>query len=497
MNSQAAEYPGADADVVWRSLVFPAGYQNPTPADRYNLVVIGAGPAGLITAIAAAGLGAKVALIEKHHMGGDCLNVGCVPSKTLLAGATDGIGFERTMARMRAVRAAISQHDSVQRYRDAGVDVFLGAAKFLDASRVQVGAQTLTAKKFVIATGARAFVPPVPGLAEHALSNESIFELRKQPQRLAVLGGGPIGCELAQAFARLGTEVHLIEMQSRVLPIEDEAASQAVQSALLVDGVQLHLDTKVTAVEAAGVGKRLQYEPVDGGATASLDVDVVLAAVGRQRNVDGLGLEAAGVRFDRRSGIEVDSRLRTSMRHIFAAGDVCSRYQFTHMADAHARIVVRNALFMGRARVDQLVVPWCTYTKPEVAHVGAVRRDLDAASTPCKALRFDFADLDRGKTDAVLDAQDVPALDGYAELLVDPKSGQILGGTIVGKDAGEQLAPIALAMNQRIGLGSLGTLVLPYPTRSEYLRRLADAWNRTRLTPRAAGLLRWWLGRTR
>ncbi|MBK6596805.1 MAG: FAD-dependent oxidoreductase [Proteobacteria bacterium] len=353
MNSQAAEYPGADADVVWRSLVFPAGYQNPTPADRYNLVVIGAGPAGLITAIAAAGLGAKVALIEKHHMGGDCLNVGCVPSKTLLAGATDGIGFERTMARMRAVRAAISQHDSVQRYRDAGVDVFLGAAKFLDASRVQVGAQTLTAKKFVIATGARAFVPPVPGLAEHALSNESIFELRKQPQRLAVLGGGPIGCELAQAFARLGTEVHLIEMQSRVLPIEDEAASPAVQSALLVDGVQLHLDTKVTAVEAAGVGKRLQYAPVDGGATASLDVDVVLAAVGRQRNVDGLGLEAAGVRFDRRSGIEVDSRLRTSMRHIFAAGDVCSRYQFTHGGCTRASWCA-NALFMGRARVDQL-----------------------------------------------------------------------------------------------------------------------------------------------
>ncbi|HRX87875.1 MAG TPA: FAD-dependent oxidoreductase, partial [Steroidobacteraceae bacterium] len=192
-------YPGSSADAIWRSLVFPSDYRNPTPADRYNLVVIGAGPAGLIIAIAAAGLGAKVALIEKHRMGGDCLNVGCVPSKTLLAAASAGLGFERAMARVREVRAAISHHDSVQRYTQAGVDVFLGAAEFVAADRVRVGDLTLAARKFVVATGARAFVPPVPGLAEHAQTNESIFELREQPRRLAVLGGGPIGCELAQA----------------------------------------------------------------------------------------------------------------------------------------------------------------------------------------------------------------------------------------------------------------------------------------------------------
>ena len=490
-------YAGAAADGTWRSLVFPADYRNPAPAERYNLIVIGAGPAGLIIAIAAAGLGAKVALIEKHRMGGDCLNVGCVPSKTLLAGASAGHDFDRSMARVRAVRADIAHHDSVQRYTDAGVDVFLGAAQFVDPYRVKVGELTLTAKKFVVATGARALIPPVPGLAEHALTNESIFELRAQPRRLAVLGGGPIGCELAQAFARLGTEVHLIEMQSRLLPIEDADASQAVQHALLEDGVQVHLDTKVTAVEAAGTAKRLLHEPAKGGTSSSLEVDIVLAAVGRQRNVAGLGLEAAGVRFDPRSGIEVGPQLRTSQSHIYAAGDVCAKFQFTHVADAHARIVVRNALFFGRSRVDELVVPWCTYTKPEVAHVGASKRELEGAGREYLPLRIEFAALDRGKTDARQNEHGVPANDGYAELLVDKKTSRVLGATIVGNDAGEQLAPVVLAMNQRIGLKSLGSMMLPYPTRSEYLRRLADAWNRTRLTPRTAGLLAWWLRRTR
>ncbi|MCB1624970.1 MAG: mercuric reductase [Pseudomonadales bacterium] len=494
-------YPGHAADQVWRTLVFPADYRNPAPADRYNLVVIGAGPAGLVISIAAAGLGAKVALIERYRMGGDCLNVGCVPSKTLLASATNGLSFDRAMARVRAVRAEIAQHDSVARYTQAGVDVFLGAAEFIDPHRVRVDKLVLTGKKIVIATGASAFVPPIPGLAAQALTNENIFDLQEQPRRLAILGGGPIGCELAQAFARLGTAVHLIEMQPRILPIEDESASQAVQLALAADGVHLHLGRKVTSIETTHGAKQLRHESTnsDAGSEAveTLEVDVVLAAIGRQRNVARLGLEAAGVRFDPRGGIEVDARLRTSQRHIFAAGDVCSRYQFTHMADAHARIVVRNALFLGRARADDLVVPWCTYTKPEVAHVGATRRDLEQSATAFMPLRFEFDALDRGKTDAKVDAQSVAASDGYAELLVQPQSGRILGATIVGQDAGEQIAQLVLAMYQRTGLGSLGSLVLPYPTRSEYLRRLADAWNRTRLTPRTAGLLKWWLRRTR
>jgi pyruvate/2-oxoglutarate dehydrogenase complex dihydrolipoamide dehydrogenase (E3) component len=486
-------YPGQPADAEWRSLVFPPNYRNPAPAPRYNLVVIGAGPAGLIVSIAAAGLGAKVALIEKHRMGGDCLNVGCVPSKTLLASAFAGLSFDAAMAQVRAVRAQIAHHDSVERYTQAGVDVFLGVGQFVDAQRVRVGEHELRANKFVIATGARAFVPPVPGLREHALTNETIFELPQQPRRLAILGAGPIGCELAQAFAKLGSEVHLIEMQPRILPIESAEAAALVQSALVASGVTLHLGMQAQSVALGSAGKRVELQPAGGGVPVVVDVDEVLAAVGRQRNVADLGLEAAGVRFDGRTGIEVNARLQTSQSHIYAAGDVCSKYQFTHSADAQARLIVRNALFAGRGRVDSLVIPWCTYTKPEVARVGASRAELEQARRAFVPLRFAFADLDRGRTDIVPGEADT----GYVELLAEPGSSQILGATIVGKDAGEQLAPIVLMMNQRIGLSALGSLVLPYPTRSEYLRRLADAWNRTRLTPRTAKLLAWWLRRGR
>ncbi len=486
-------YPGELADIEWRALVFPADYRNPTPAARYNLVVLGGGPAGLIVSIAAAGLGAKVALVEKHRMGGDCLNVGCVPSKTLLAGAFAGLSFDAAIAQVRSVRAQISHHDSVARYTQAGVDVFLGAGEFVDATCVRVGDAELRASKFVIATGARAFVPPVPGLREHALTNETIFELTQQPRRLAILGAGPIGCELAQAFAKLGTDVHLIEMQPRILPIESAEAAAIVQQALAASGVTLHLGMQAKSVVAASAGKHVELQAAGGGAPVTLEVDAVLAAVGRQRNVADLGLERAGVRFDPRAGIEVNARLQTSQAHIYAAGDVCSKYQFTHSADAQARLIVRNALFAGRAGVDELIIPWCTYTKPEVARVGASRAELEQSGSAFLPLRFAFADLDRGRTDAAPGEPD----SGYVELLVQPKTSQILGATIVGKDAGEQLAPIVLMMNQRIGLAALGSLVLPYPTRSEYLRRLADAWNRTRLTPRTAKLLAWWLRRSR
>ena len=452
-----------DHDAQWRELVFPANYRNPVSSGRYNLVVIGAGPAGLITSIAAAGLGARVALIERHAMGGDCLNVGCIPSKTLLAVASAGLDFDAAMQRVRAVRTAIAHHDSVERYTKAGVDVYLGSASFVDPHRIRVGEQTLETRRTVIATGARAAMPPIPGLdAIGARTNETIFDMPRRPARLAVLGAGPIGCELAQAFAGLGVEVHLIEMQPRVLPIEDEDAARIVEAALQRGGVRLHLGRSVTAATRENGISTLA---LDDGAT--LAVDEVLVAVGRRRNLEGLNLEQAGVRWDPRAGILVDAQLRSSHPHIFAAGDVCSKLQFTHHADAQARIVIRNALFMGRARADRLLVPWCTYTHPEVAPVGATRRELDAAESH--------------------------AGEGYAEVLVRRGSDQLLGATIVGLDAGEQLAPLLVMMNAKLGLGSLGSLVLPYPTRSEYLRRLADAWNRQRLTPRTAALLAGWL----
>lgn len=474
-----------DWDARWRELVFPAGYRNPQPAPGYNLVVIGAGPAGLIISIAAAGLGAKVALIERHAMGGDCLNVGCVPSKTLLSAASAGLGFDAAMKRVRAVRAQISEHDSVERYTKAGVDVFLGEASFAGPREIRVGDALLRTRRAVVATGARAALPPIAGLAElEPLTNETVFDLRAQPARLAVLGAGPIGCELAQAFARLGTKVVVVEAQGRALPADEPDAAALLVGALEREGVTFHFNAKVTGASRTAGGPSLTLE---GG--RRIEADEILVAAGRRRNLEELGLERAGVRFDARSGVHVNQRLQTSRRGIYAAGDVCSRYQFTHNADAQARIVVRNALFGGKARADRLFIPWATYTKPEVAHIGATRAELDGTNRRFDAFRTEFGDLDRGRTD--------DAADGYAEVLVARGTDRILGGTIVGKDAGEQLAPLAVMMQNRLGLGALASVVLPYPTRSEYLRRLADAYNRTRLTPFAARTLRWWLARTR
>ncbi|MCS6946611.1 MAG: FAD-dependent oxidoreductase, partial [Steroidobacteraceae bacterium] len=391
---------------AWRELVFPASYRNPAPRERYHLVVIGAGPAGLIVAIAAAGLGASVALVERAAMGGDCLNVGCVPSKTLLAEALRGRNFDAAIARVRSVRTAIAAHDSVARYTAAGVDVFLGAARFADERTVQVGDALLRARRFVIATGARAALPAVPGLAEiEPLTNETVFDLPALPCSLAVLGAGAAGCELAQAFARLGARVTLLEAAARVLPNEEPDAAALVAAALQRDGVELRTGISIVRAERRADAKILHL--ADGGAVCA---DEVLIAAGRRRNVEDLNLEAAGIAYDAARGVLVDRRLRTTNRRVYAAGEVCSTLQFTHHADAQARIVLRNALFFGRARADRLVVPWCVYTKPELAHVGATRAALDAQRRPYRALRCDFADLDRGRTD--------DAGDGFAELLV-------------------------------------------------------------------------------
>jgi pyruvate/2-oxoglutarate dehydrogenase complex dihydrolipoamide dehydrogenase (E3) component len=480
----SAAHEGGD-DARWRRLVFPADYRNPTPAARYNLTVIGAGPAGLVTAIVAAGLGARVALVERHAMGGDCLNVGCVPSKTLLAAASAGATFAPALERVRAVRAAIAVHDSVERYTAAGVDVFLGAACFASAHEIRVGEATLRTRRTVIATGARAHVPPLPGLAGVApLTNETVFDLTEQPRRLAVLGAGSVGCELAQAFARLGTQVELLELAPQILPEEEPEAAQRVADALVRDGVRLRLGARVVSAARLDAARTLRL--ADGTPVVA---DEVLVAAGRARNVEGLELERAGVRADPSSGIAVNARLQTSHPHIYAAGDVCSALQFTHVADAQARIAVRNALFPGSARADRLVIPWCTYTRPELAHLGASRRALDRAGRAFDRYRVEFGELDRGRTD--------DAADGYAEVLTARGTDRILGATIVGKDAGEQLSPLVLALSRGLGLKALGSLVLPYPTRSEYLRRIIDAYSRTRLTPLTARTLRWWLTRIR
>ncbi len=482
MNEQSAErYPGADHDARWRDQVAPRDYVNPAAAARYNLVVIGAGPGGLVTAIAAAGLGAKVALVERHAMGGDCLNVGCVPSKALLEIThRDGVGFDEAFAWLREVRAGIAAHDSVQRYTESGVDVFLGEARFTARDAVDVAGTTLRARRFVIATGARAAVPPIPGLAEcEPLTNEMLFDLTEQPRRLAILGAGAIGCEMAQVFARLGTEVHVFEQRDQVLPLESPAAGEVLAHALGRGGVSLHLGSGVEAVRRTHGGVE-----ICAGA-AQVEVDRVLVALGRRANTDALNLAAAGVLVAANGLIDVDHRLRTKNPHIYAIGDVCSTRQFTHNADMHARAVVQNALFAPTARVDRAIVPRCTYTRPEVASVGSSAAQLQASGTAFDRYEVRFGDLDRGRA-----AGDT---EGFAEVLVAGGSDRVLGATLVGHDAGEQITALVLLMNQGLGLGAASRLVLPYPTRAEYLKRLGDACNRRRLTPRVAGLMRRWL----
>ena len=475
------EYPGHRHDRVWRELVFPRDYRNPTPSSRYHLVVIGAGPAGLVTAIAAAGLGARVALVERQAMGGDCLNVGCVPSKALLefTRQNPGCGSDEAFAWLRQVRAEIAHHDSVERYCRHGVDVFLGTAHFLDRESVAVGEHRLRARRFVIATGARAAMPPIPGLAScDPLTNESLFDLVDPPHRLAILGAGPIGCEMAQAMARLGVDVHLFELADRVLPGESANAGPVLGQALESDGVTLHLSSLVSDVTMSEDGPILHTDGV------SVAGGKILVAAGRRANVEGMHLDKAGVEI--RDGlIAVDEKLRTANSKIYAAGDVCSRLQFTHHADAHARIVVQNALFAPTATTTSLVVPRCTYTQPEVAQVGPTHEELDLAGTPYDTYRVKFSDLERGKA-----AGDQS---GFVEVTTSKGQDKILGGTIVGDDAGEQIAGLCIAMTNGLGLSKLGKALLPYPTRSEYMRRLADTYNRTRLTPLAQSLMSVWL----
>ncbi len=476
-------YPGSHFDEEWRDLVFPQDYTNPAPdPEGYNLLVIGAGPAGLIVSIAAAGLGAKVALIERHAMGGDCLNVGCVPSKALISMATRkshgaNISFDEAMTWVREVRAGISHHDSVERYTDNGVDVFLGEAAFVDDSTVVVGDTQLTASKIVITTGARAALPPIPGLDEvGALTNETIFDLKQQPKTLGVIGAGPIGCELAQAFARLGSDVHVFEMADRPIPLEAPEAGELLAEQLRYDGVTLHLGTAAESIRREGDTRYIKT------ANGEIAVDEVLVALGRKPNIESLNLGVAGVESDPRKGIVVDDKLRTSNPRIYAAGDVCSKYQFTNNADHQARIIVRNTLFFGRGKAQPQRIARCTYTHPEVAHVGAEESDLKEQGVAVDTYRVEWSELDRARTEG--------ETKGFVRVLTEKGGDKILSATLVGDDAGEQIATLAVLVANGRGLGELDAAVLAYPTRSEYLRRLADAYNRTRLTPFVAGLFK-------
>jgi pyruvate/2-oxoglutarate dehydrogenase complex dihydrolipoamide dehydrogenase (E3) component len=488
--------------------VHPPGWVNPEPASRYHLVVIGAGTAGLVSAAGAAGLGAKAAIVERHLMGGDCLNVGCVPSKGVIraarafhdarrgaaefgAPAAAGAGdFAAAMERMRRLRAGISVNDSAQRFRSLGVDVFLGEGRFVSPEEVEVagpGGHRLRFRRAVIATGGRAGVPPIPGLAEAGyLTNETVFRLTALPARLVVIGGGPIGCELAQAFARLGSAVTLIDVVDHVLIREDKDAAEIVQQALVADGVRLALSAKILEVRRQGEEKVVVLEV--SGERREVLADAILVAAGRVPNLEGLGLEAAGVRAGKQ-GVEVDDHLRTSNPRIYACGDVAARYQFTHLADAQARIVIQNALFLdrffwGRARASALTLPWCTYTSPEIAHVGLYEKDAKEKGFEVDTLTLPLSEVDR----AILDGAD----QGFLRLHLQKGKDRILGATLVAEHAGDMLGELCLAVTHRIGLGKIASVIHPYPTQGEVVKKAADAWRRTQLTPGVKKLFGWW-----
>ena len=482
--------------------VHPPQWENPTPRERYNLVVIGAGTAGLNCAAAAAALGGKVALIERNLMGGDCLNVGCVPSKILIRAArvladmrnAEEFGvrmpagietdFGWTMERLRRLRARVAHHDSAVRFRRLGVDVFFGNACFIGHDAVEVNGARLRFARAVIATGASAMRPDIPGLAQTGfLTNETVFNLTERPKRLLVIGGGPLGCEMAQAFQRLCSAVTFIHRAPHFLPQEEREAAQLLDEAFQRDGIQLHLNTEVQRVESTQNGKTLHL--IKEAKQTTVEGDEILVGAGRKPNVKNLGLEAAGVKYDEKQGVHVDDCLRTSNPRIYAAGDICLETQYTHMAEASARIVVQNALFAGRKKLSALVVPWCTYTDPEIAHVGLYVKQAHMHKIPVRTYTVPMNDVDR----AILDGEEL----GFVKISVRAGTDKIIGATIVGRHAGEMINEVTLAMVAGVGLKTIGEVIHSYPTQAEAIRRAADAYNKTRLTPFRQRLAARWL----
>ncbi|MFO0706585.1 MAG: mercuric reductase [Nitrospira sp.] len=479
--------------------VHPSHWVNPEPQGRYNIVVLGAGTAGLITAVVAASLGAKVALIERHLMGGDCLNVGCVPSKGIIRAARAwadlkkaadfglhipaGVRYDfgAVMARMRTLRARISHNDSAHRYSKLGVDVYLGSGRFADPDTMLVegpaGNRTLKFSRAAICTGGRAAAPAIPGLKEAGyLTNETVFSLTTLPPRIAVIGAGPIGCELAQSFARFGSQVYLVEAQHGILPREDRDAAQIVERRMLEDGVTLLCCGKDLAVRRTEEGKQLTVD--SHGRRYEVTVDKIVVGAGRLPNVEGLGLEAAGVQYDQQ-GVRVTARLQTTNQRIFAAGDICSSYKFTHAADAMAQIVIQNALFphpfgLGYASIDALEMPWCTYTEPEIAHVGLYERDAQAKGIEVETYTFKLDEVDR----AILDGEE----DGFARIHIKKGTDTVVGATIVASHAGDLITQFSILMKAGAGAKTIAGTIFPYPTQAEVNKKVVNLWRKAHFT---------------
>lgn len=474
----------------------PPDWVNPTPSGRYNLVVIGAGTAGLVSSAGGAALGAKVALIERHLMGGDCTNYGCVPSKAIIRSARAAhaireasnfgtcaqngarVDFPLVMERMRRLRAQISANDSVERFTKLGAEVYLGDAKFVGKDEIEVNGGRLSFSKAIIATGARAAELNLPGFQEVGyFTNETIFSLQDLPKTLLVIGGGPIGCELAQTFRRFGSEVTLLSRGKRLLPRDDADAAEILKRRFEREGIRLIFGANLLRADRQNGIRQVTFDT--GRGEEKVSACEILLAVGRRPNLDGLNTDAAGVETDK-SGVLVDDKLRTNNPNIYAAGDICSPYQFTHAAEAMARVAIQNALFFGRKRVSDLVIPWTTYTDPEVAHVGITEKQA-AKREDVVTFTKELRDTDR----AILDSE----TEGYVRLFMHQKDGRLVGATIVGSHAGESIGEAVLAIKQKLKVGDLSGVIHPYPTQAEAIKRAADLQFRSRLKPWMRGLL--------
>ncbi len=484
----------------------PADWVNPEPAPRYDIVVIGGGTAGLVTSAGAGLFGAKVALIEKHLLGGDCTNVGCVPSKTMIRSARVvadmqyaqefgistpnhiNIDFPAVMERLRRIRAEISPNDSAERFQqEFGVDVFFGDARFSGNDTVEVAQKTLRFRKAAIATGSSPSTPSIPGLdSVRFLTNETVFSLTDKPQRLAIIGGGYIGCELAQTFQRLGTNVFILQKGSRLLSREDESAAEIIQKVFVREGIQLLLESHIKRIEKQNEEKVIYYEV--NGQEQTLHVDEILVASGRSPNVENLNLERVGVKYNQK-GVIVNDYLQTTNPRIYAVGDVCMKWQFTHAADAAARIVIQNALFavfgLGRKKLSSLVMPWCTFTDPEVAHVGMYPQEAKD-----KGLEVDIFCVPLNKVDrAIIDGE----TEGFAKVYIQKGKGKILGATIVSRHAGEMISEFTLAMTNNLRIGAIAKTIHPYPTQADVIRKAADEYGLKGITPLIKKLAAFWI----
>ena len=492
--------------------VHPIKWIQPTPFTKYNLVVIGAGAGGLVSAAGSAGLGGKVAIIENNLFGGDCLNSGCVPSKALLRAARVAydciikgkefgiecngeikMNFGKVMERMRRIRSKISSVDACERMTNTyGMDVYLGYAKFVNENTVIIDNKTeLKFSRCIIATGGSPSVPPIKGLRDVTyLTNHSLWNLTELPERLGVIGSGPIGCEMAQSMALLGSKVIVLNRSDRILNKEDPDAAVIVKKSMEECGIIFYTGLKFNQVSyvdktkglKGGINVTITIKKTDE--TKTLTFDHLLIATGRKPNVDNMDLSKAKVKFHRKKGITVDDYLKTTNSNIFAVGDCCSRFQFTHMADAMARIAIRNALFFGRSKVSDLIIPWATYTFPEVAHVGLYEQDLKQRKIDYETIKVELNDNDR----AICDGED--EFEGFIKVFYLKGKDSILGATIVSMNAGDQISEITLAMQAGIGLGTINNVIHPYPTVSEGIRRVGGAYVKTKLTPLNKILLR-------